>query len=341
MDAVMRDDRARARQAPGPPAFDRTDRHDAAAGSSAVRVWSNETGSSVKPSTAERMRKLSSSRSRPRAALIEASQPDTALSHTMSAVAIASAGPRGPSRRSSVCHQRRDVRVEQQLQSPSPSNAACRSAGRGASKSALIQTWPLARPGLRRAASRKATSLASRPPGLGDDDLRARGRFLDQRRQLCLRLVEIQQLPHPSNLSVVDRSWSSWSTPVAPPRCGLGPARTLLRERRGRPSSRPCRATRRRSSARPSAPPLSLGLRTACSSPAVAARPGCAGTTRAAVSKLLRDLHFGLAQDDARLLLARGLRFARHGVLQRRGNHDVAHVDRLHRGAPRVRCARR
>ena len=29
-----------------------------------------------------------------------------------------------------------------------------------------------------------------------------------------------------------------------------------------------------------------------------------------------RDLHLGLAEDDARPLLARGLRLARHGVLQ-------------------------
>ena len=48
----------------------------------------------------------------------------------------------------------------------------------------------------------------------------------------------------------------------------------------------------------------------------------------------LRDLHLGLAQDDARLLLARGLRLARHGVLQRRGDHHVAHLHRVHAHAP-------
>ena len=51
----------------------------------------------------------------------------------------------------------------------------------------------------------------------------------------------------------------------------------------------------------------------------------------------LRDLDLRLAQDDARLLLARGLRLARHRVLQRHRNHDVTHLDRLHRHTPRRR----
>src|SRR5581483_4676519 len=43
----------------------------------------------------------------------------------------------------------------------------------------------------------------------------------------------------------------------------------------------------------------------------------------------LRDLDFGLAEDDPRLLLARRLRLARHRVLQRRRDDDVAHLDGL------------
>jgi len=48
------------------------------------------------------------------------------------------------------------------------------------------------------------------------------------------------------------------------------------------------------------------------------------------------DLHLGLAEDDARLFLTRGLCFARHRVLQRGRNDDVAHFDRLYGDAPRI-----
>ena len=54
----------------------------------------------------------------------------------------------------------------------------------------------------------------------------------------------------------------------------------------------------------------------------------------AACCEGMRDLHFRLPEDDARLLLARRLRLARHRVLQRVRNHDVAHLDRLDRDAP-------
>ncbi len=51
----------------------------------------------------------------------------------------------------------------------------------------------------------------------------------------------------------------------------------------------------------------------------------------------MRDFHFRLAEDDARLLFPRGLRFARHRVLERRRNHHVAHLDGLHGDTPRIR----
>ncbi len=50
------------------------------------------------------------------------------------------------------------------------------------------------------------------------------------------------------------------------------------------------------------------------------------------------DVELGLAEDDARLLLARRLRLARHRVLERAGNDDVAHLDRRDGDAPRVRA---
>ena len=56
-----------------------------------------------------------------------------------------------------------------------------------------------------------------------------------------------------------------------------------------------------------------------------------------AFSNDVRDLHLGLTEDDARLFLARRLRFARHRVLQRVRDDDVAHLDGLHGDAPRVR----
>ena len=92
-----------------------------------------------------------------------------------------------------------------------------------------------------------------------------------------------------------------------------------------------------RCSARASARPSPSALRRACSSRAGAARSGCCWYDFAACCERVGDLQLRLAEDDARLLLARRLRLARHRVLQRVGDDDVAHLDRLHRDAPRVR----
>jgi len=49
------------------------------------------------------------------------------------------------------------------------------------------------------------------------------------------------------------------------------------------------------------------------------------------------DFQFGLAENNPRLLLSCRLCLARHGILQRRGNHHVAHLNRLHRHSPSIR----
>ena len=54
----------------------------------------------------------------------------------------------------------------------------------------------------------------------------------------------------------------------------------------------------------------------------------------AASTNFAADLGFRRTQDHARLFLALGLRLARHGVLQRHRNGDVADFDRAHRDAP-------
>ena len=54
------------------------------------------------------------------------------------------------------------------------------------------------------------------------------------------------------------------------------------------------------------------------------------------LGKQVGDLDLGLAEDDPRLLLPRGLGLARHGVLQRLGDDHVAHLDRLDRDAPGI-----
>ena len=57
----------------------------------------------------------------------------------------------------------------------------------------------------------------------------------------------------------------------------------------------------------------------------------------AASCERVGDLHLGLPEDDARLLLARGLGLAGHRVLQRGRDHDVAHLHGLDGDAPGVR----
>src|SRR6476620_11297868 len=48
----------------------------------------------------------------------------------------------------------------------------------------------------------------------------------------------------------------------------------------------------------------------------------------------MRDLQLRLAEDNARLLFARRLRLAGHGILQCAGNYHVTHLDGGHRYAP-------
>jgi hypothetical protein len=50
------------------------------------------------------------------------------------------------------------------------------------------------------------------------------------------------------------------------------------------------------------------------------------------------DGHLGFTEYDPGLLLAGRLRLARHGVLERVRDDDVAHLDRRHGHPPRVRA---
>ena len=63
-------------------------------------------------------------------------------------------------------------------------------------------------------------------------------------------------------------------------------------------------------------------------------RRGVAGIGIGGVDEFLRDGGLGAAQNDARFLLAFGLRLARHGVLQGHRNGDVADFNGIDRNAP-------